>query len=217
MRKYAINFGFTLAEVLITLGVIGVVAAMTMPTLIQNYQQHQTVTQLKKVYSTLNQAYRMSEAHNGQFEYWEKKADIGATAFYEKYWKPYLKGTQVCLTYQSCGYREANWQRADGTNASTIVDNATDNRISFYLNNGTFVSISNLVYVDLNGPKKPNRLGRDVFEFYVTSKGIQPYGYDRSKTKIIEYCDKNGNGIGNTCASRIILLDNWQIKDGYPW
>lgn len=40
---------FTLAEVLITLGIIGVVAAMTMPSLIQNYQEKATVTKLKNV------------------------------------------------------------------------------------------------------------------------------------------------------------------------
>ena len=48
---------FTLAEVLITLGIIGVVAAMTMPSLIQNYQEKATVTKLKKCYSLVSQAY----------------------------------------------------------------------------------------------------------------------------------------------------------------
>ena len=48
---------FTLAEVLITLGIIGVVAALTLPTLIQNHQKQVYVTQLKKAYSTINNAY----------------------------------------------------------------------------------------------------------------------------------------------------------------
>ena len=48
-----IKFAFTLAEVLITLGIIGVVAAITLPTLIKNYQKHVYVTQLKKVVNTL--------------------------------------------------------------------------------------------------------------------------------------------------------------------
>ena len=45
--------GFTLAEVLITLGVIGVVAAMTMPSLVAHYKEKQTVVALKKFYSIL--------------------------------------------------------------------------------------------------------------------------------------------------------------------
>ena len=54
------RFGFTLAEVLITLGIIGVVAAMTIPNLIQHYSQEATVNKLKKTISVLNQAYRLS-------------------------------------------------------------------------------------------------------------------------------------------------------------
>ena len=48
--------GFTLAEVLVTLGIIGVVASITMPTLVQNYQKKAFATQLHKVYNELNQA-----------------------------------------------------------------------------------------------------------------------------------------------------------------
>ena len=56
------RFGFTLAEVLITLGIIGVVAAMTIPTLISNTKGAQYRSQFKKTLSTLNQAARMSQA-----------------------------------------------------------------------------------------------------------------------------------------------------------
>ena len=51
---------FTLAEILITLGIIGVVSAMTMPSLIQNYREKQTVTAVKKAYSEFSQAYAMT-------------------------------------------------------------------------------------------------------------------------------------------------------------
>ena len=50
------KFAFTLAEVLITLGIIGIVSAMTIPTLINNYQKKVTVTRLQQTYSMLNQA-----------------------------------------------------------------------------------------------------------------------------------------------------------------
>lgn len=56
--------GFTLAEVLITLGIIGIVAAMTIPTLITNIKGAQYRAQFKKTISTLNQAVRMNKAHN---------------------------------------------------------------------------------------------------------------------------------------------------------
>ena len=56
------RFGFTLAEVLITLGIIGVVAAMTIPTLIANTNGAKFRSQFKKTISTLNQAGLMSQA-----------------------------------------------------------------------------------------------------------------------------------------------------------
>lgn len=70
--------GFTLAEVLITLGIIGIVAALTLPSLITNYREKQRVTQLKKIYSTLQQAFvRAQEAH-GELQYWDlTKTDTG--------------------------------------------------------------------------------------------------------------------------------------------
>lgn len=53
------KIGFTLAEVLITLGIIGVVAAMTMPTLVSKYRQRALETAFKKTYSNLMQAYKI--------------------------------------------------------------------------------------------------------------------------------------------------------------
>jgi prepilin-type N-terminal cleavage/methylation domain-containing protein len=52
--------GFTLAEVLITLGIIGIVAALTMPSLMANYQKKAAATRLKQTYSMLNQALLLS-------------------------------------------------------------------------------------------------------------------------------------------------------------
>lgn len=57
--------GFTLAEVLITLGVIGVVAAMTLPTVIANYQKKVLVTQLKKEVSVIENYFKKVVADEG--------------------------------------------------------------------------------------------------------------------------------------------------------
>ena len=67
IRKLAL----TLAEVLIVIGIIGVVAAMTIPTLITNYQKQTTVEQLKKTYSEISQIIRRSEVDNGPVESWD--------------------------------------------------------------------------------------------------------------------------------------------------
>ncbi|DAA89692.1 TPA: hypothetical protein CPT93_09680, partial [Candidatus Gastranaerophilales bacterium HUM_7] len=73
--------GFTLAEVLITLGIIGVVAAMTIPTLISNTNGAKFRSQFKKTLSTLNQAGLMSQAQY-DFDYagtTQKCGEAGAT------------------------------------------------------------------------------------------------------------------------------------------
>ena len=62
--------GFTLAEVLITLGIIGVVAAITMPTLINNYREKATVNKVKKFYSMMSQAYLLSVKDNEHADPW---------------------------------------------------------------------------------------------------------------------------------------------------
>ena len=71
------NFAFTLAEVLITLGIIGVVSAITLPTVVQNYQKQATVAKLKKAYTTINQAILLSIAENGDYADWDKTTEIG--------------------------------------------------------------------------------------------------------------------------------------------
>ncbi|MEE3350319.1 MAG: type II secretion system protein, partial [Candidatus Gastranaerophilaceae bacterium] len=59
------KLAFTLAEVLITLGIIGVVAALTLPALIQNYQKQVYVNALKKSVSTLENGFKMALAEDG--------------------------------------------------------------------------------------------------------------------------------------------------------
>ena len=59
-----VKLGFTLAEILITLGVIGVVAAMTIPTLMSAYNRHVVETRLYKIHSTFMQGIRMAQANS---------------------------------------------------------------------------------------------------------------------------------------------------------
>ena len=59
------NFAFTLAEVLITIGIIGIVAAMTLPGVITSYQKQETVSRLKKVYATVGSAFAKAAVEYG--------------------------------------------------------------------------------------------------------------------------------------------------------
>ena len=117
---------FTLAEVLITLGIIGVVAAMTIPSLINNYQKKQTVTKLKQTYSIISQALTMAQAEHGDSTTWELAGIYGTPTgdsnfsskealetFVKKYFVPYLK---VSKDY---GYTTRNAIKYDGPKLPT--------------------------------------------------------------------------------------------------
>ena len=62
------SLAFTLAEVLITIGIIGIVATITIPTLMTKYAKKRTETQLKAFYSKINQTLKMSAAENGDID-----------------------------------------------------------------------------------------------------------------------------------------------------
>lgn len=214
---------FTLTELLITLGIIGIVVAMTMPSLIVNHHKKETVAKLKKAYSALNQAFRMSESFNGPSEFWDNSYTIGAEAYYNQYWKPYFNNPNICKTYSECGFdAHLPYKYLNGTRYDIGMSMSADSRIIFYLPDGTlyafiiFTSIgtyntpSTKVLIDINGGKKPNILGKDVFLFRrINSKGILPEGYDKSADEIEDNCTIQNHG--DYCAARIIN-DGWEIK-----
>ena len=84
--------GFTLAEVLITLGIIGVVAAMTIPTLISNVSRKQHLTAFKKKYAEITEAVKLSTIENQEPSKWNY--DLEDDEFFATYLAPYLKTTR---------------------------------------------------------------------------------------------------------------------------
>ena len=219
---------FTLAEVLITLGIIGVVAAMTLPKLIANYEKKVTATKAKKAYSELLNAIKMSEAHNGEMKEWTypESASIEITrSFVEEYIKPYFNGLKECSVGNddSCGvpvsYTGVNYILPNGTGLSMVIHPVG----KFY------------VIVDTNGKGQPNTLGHDLFNFSAnnTNKNLLPYGWKENLTKediVNGYTDDLGNFISckktkgdnenelhrHGCTA-LLMLNNWEIDKDYPW
>ncbi len=228
------KFAFTLTEVLITLGIIGIVAAMTIPNLITNYQKKQTVTKLQKAISVLNQAYKLSYDENGDLSP-EEQAALGASEYFKKYWEPYIKVNQFCESAQDCGYASnppmymINGQLTDwgwGSNSTRTLFSTMDGFVYFiissYWKTLDQVQVSNpVVFVDLNGDGKPNRLGRDIFELILVSdgKGVQPYGTNLSNDDVDKYCSYEASIYDSdtvTCVEKIKRA-GWIIDSSYPW
>ena len=96
---------FTLAEVLITLAIIGIVAALTIPGLMTNYKKHKIESKLSKAVSTINQVIKQSEAENGEMETWDKT--LTPVQYIDKYIRPYVKINQICEGQGSCGFKNS--------------------------------------------------------------------------------------------------------------
>lgn len=223
--RFSHSQAMTMAEVLITLGVIGVVAAMTIPNLISSYQKDQTATQLKKVYTSLSQVVKQSEADNGPSKYWYQGIVYSTDAVqqsFDTYWAPYIKVLKICEIESDCGYTSNYYKYLSGTEDTMIIVYPTY-RTTLILPDGVILIISpyyglelkKYIFVDLNGAKKPNMYGKDVFWFVMAGdKGLMPYGYEQIEANINGNCKKNG--VGTYCATKI-MRDGWQMEGDYPW
>ena len=221
---------FTLAEVLITLAIIGVVAAMTMPSLIQKYQEQKRVTQLKKAYAVMQNAYLMAVKDYGEPQDWgltytntgevdedgNKILDNTGTVNVMNILMKYVNKSKV-TPGEYLGYVES----LDGRQAFWPLQLNADKY--FYLNDGTLVYNGWISSVDCKGlydgkkimcgdfwiafPKKSvMKLGVDIFNFSLTKEGFKP-NKDMSgcnKFKAIGSADSNGRG----CSGWVLINGN---------
>lgn len=199
------KFAFTLAEVLITLGIIGVVSAMTLPDLIDDYREKQTVTQLKKVYSQLSQVYMLFMEENGSV--FTSNFDAASRdELFNMLKKHYNKIIECNSNSRPC-YTKDYYKMLLGSDYSygygifagkAIKSFITADGVTFGIGYDGAYQLEK-IYVDLNGVKGPNRYGYDAFVFIINKNKIVPY-------KNAQYCnltnDKNQpvpNGVGCTC------------------
>ena len=227
---------FTLAEVLITLGIIGVVAAMTLPTLINQYEKKMTVVKLKKAYNTIANVAQRSYLDNG-ITYSGSVTTDKAKEYFDKYWLPYLNNPKVSPNGTHPYGKASPYLNRDGSNNGTgIYTSYSQGRIFFTTSEGIsyfvramewqydtegnaiigsqYFSPTQQVYIDLNGIKPPNTLGKDVFVLIIffNENVVRPHGYNLSKSTINANCQTSGVH----CAAKIIA-DGWEIKDDYLW
>lgn len=208
--------GFTLAEVLITLGVIGVVAAMTIPSVIKKYQEQVTVNKVKKFYSMMSQAYMLSVKDNGYANEWNVGNGLNSTTANQiaTYLKPYLKIIKDCETNSGCLKYKDKVNLLKGTKHVVNYD-TMDYFYKIILSDGSYIwwrgvdnwckqnvdGVSNIcviIWTDTNGGKEPNTIGKDIFEFLLTPYGVKP--------ALVDDCNKTNNGWG--CSSYILKNGN---------
>lgn len=216
---------FTLAEILITLGIIGVVAAMTLPAVINTTKNKELETALKKSYSTLGQAVQriFLEDYGGAEISIGSTTTTGFKSFVNNMQQQY-KQSSICIDGQkNCPlsvFPLSNFSSTDGANF--IVENyknyngqksgagyCNDGIMSVIDGSFIFFDISNseqdtagkfFICIDVNGWKKrPNRLGHDFFMFELNQKTgkILPMGVEGSTFSEDEYCSATSDDVKN--------------------
>lgn len=209
---------FTLAEVLITLGIIGVVSAITMPSLIKSYQKKAASTRIKADYSILMQAIQRSEVDNNELKTW----DFSKTTddFAKTYFEPYFKGLKRSSVQDGCYGISRNDAR-------------------YLLPNGSCLAILNsngnlYVSIDINAKQLPNKWGSDKFYFTTTADmRLMPHGWVDGITREQAKNGYNYHGTAYSCKASpihdnaqektrygcfsLLMLDGWEMKDDYPY
>ena len=215
--SYFTKFGFTLSEVLITLGIIGVVAALTLPVLMSNARNKQFESALKKEYSVLLQALEMYKQENGA-PLLKSDCTYKQQCFKNNI-KPYLKILSDCgpdLCYKNYSFK---YETYSGRNAGIdFFDDGqlvlSDGSALFFENPGrTDLAVLLYVTVDVNGFKRlPNKWGVDTFTFQLMDDGrLLPMGADGTDYGEDAYCSKtstnNKNGIA--CTNKALKDPNY--------
>ncbi len=216
---------FTLAEVLITLGIIGIVAAMTLPTLVAKYKEKQRVTQVKKAYSILSQAYQMAVTEYGDINTWNftqtyvETDDDGNNVLDTSGQKLVLDRLAKYMHTTSSKFEYENYISLSGievkssTNAEKVTISLVDG-VSLVM--GWMAPKEPVIKgeVAIYLPERVVQEGVSHFYFYITPKGIVPAGGQNDTNRPFkQICDKSdkagfGRAQGRGCAAWVVYNGN---------
>lgn len=213
---------------------------MCMQVLFANSYKQEVVSKTKKTYSAVARAIMLSQQNNGPVDEWYGTVENNAPDYFDTYFKQYFQLNKTCLEGRDCGYTsQTPWKYLNGTVYNWYLSNEGKTRFFFYLQDGTFIAIktggnpcaeydengncvrNQLTYdaqpsiiADINGPKGPNILGRDVFLMQVIAdKGVVPYCYNYTQAQVNSNCKRGGNG---ACCLNKIMMDTWELSKTYP-
>lgn len=246
-KKQPKKLAFTLAEVLITLGIIGIVAALSIPTLISAYQKKTTALEVKKAYTELNQILKMAIADYGEPLGWQYYGADELPQWVQTYFVPYVNGAQhkACNSNERCfGLAlpfPLHFKKRGSVN--TMVRQYVVSKLgspvayAFFRYPSPYDKVTR-VKAYIRNPKKYAMLGKDVFTFILTTADenptFKPYGYGTLGSYGMSTKDRNtllGTGWGGCnpkasgsgyfvpgdACAAVIMMDGWKIAKDYPW
>ena len=237
---------FTLAEVLVTLGILGAVAAMTLPALMSSTEKNTWVNQMKSGRSILTNGFAQMMAMEGannltDTNLWSNvitstvnaKNDNVKNELGKYFTIDRMENTSLPTNVKVYDIYNAQSNLLDNTMRIKLPNAMTLNMV-LYTSNANKKSVADCetirtaggnmcnyvanIYLDVNGDKKPNVIGKDIYNFYLGQDGrLFPYGgddvyeYDHTITKWKTKCD--GKDIKAGCDSRALTAR--VIDEGY--
>lgn len=197
MPSFNDTSAFTIAEVLITLGIIGIIAALTIPALINKTNDLEMQIGLKKNYSLFSQlVQKIASDNSGSLKNVFPNVADGR---YVNLYSPYLQYSKICssnIDTGGCWHSPGKWYDYNGALPTIITSQFYSQQGGIVLNDGTLVLVSagsdgnctrgwmawensgdnnyptcTVVFVDVNGFKGPNRAGKDIFELLIQEPG----------------------------------------------
>ena len=213
------------------MGVIGVVAALTLPNLNQSTNNKEKVAKLQKIYQNLSDAFGRTEAIYGALRFWPA-SDCWSSKMNSRM-EEFLKFSKKCTgsSDQSCSFGRTILKKLNGTQYASAYD-YTENFGSenYVLSDGSAIYISRvsdgritdsslsasplaesplyLVLVDIDGKKGTSTMGRDVFEFAIVPSGVYPVGTQQDKF------GKDNSALSSNCFSTGLGCAGWVIENG---
>lgn len=210
---------FTLTEVLITLGIIGIVAAMTIPTLLAKVKNTRDSATLKEDFSILKQMMLSANDDGAMGKIVVINNMDEMKNWFNTYFLPYIKVVNVCYGTSGCF---ADKIKTSNGSILTLSIPCGMQSIAFTLNNGSYVCMDDFeddrfgvrpygltigILVDINGDKKPNQLGKDIFAFVFKDEHLVPGGHDMTQAQIDANCSEkcsSGRFCGTYCTQKAV-------------
>lgn len=224
------NFGFTLAEVLITLGIIGVVASLTLPVIVQKYINSVVENRLKNFYTITNQAILMAEEKYGDRKHWfagvsdgglDENGNLTGGAdmldWYKKYFDPYIKSVNIIVNDVGV----PTIYLSDGSAFTAAVRNwifYTTNPDKCIKRFGNIANAGGKCAFYFNFSPEQTYIGWE----YLRNKGVEPFKFAWHGNEKLLYsgslysCKNTGYSKIGTYCTAIIQLNGWKIPDDYP-
>ena len=227
-KRQLTKFAFTLAETLVVMGIIGVVAALTIPNLNQSTGDREKVARVKKAYSNLNDAFGRATAVYGPIEEWfiNDNTNSAYSARVATRVADFLKISKNC-EFEEEGCMASSYSYlttantislnsfykillADGMAFSFLMSSKDCSNSDYALSSDSPIAkVCGFVRVDIDGSKGVNTNGKDLFGFYITAEGIYPWGGQNTveaegADALVEHCFSDGMD----CAGWVIETGN---------